>query len=187
MVIINTINILEPVFISNMDYDGKIGGYCQMKLSSGWEQSVYVLLILSRLPENRSLNSLSLAERLEVSHSYLKKIIKSLVNEGLIRSLPGKNGGFCLETSLDTIDFYKIFVAIEGRGKIFASQHLLRKFLGKEGDEAQRCAITDALDAIEDNLISTLSAVTLQQVAKEIQKNYRLADLDEWIEQNIDR
>lgn len=156
-----------------------------MKLSSGWEQAVYVLLILSRLPENKSLNSLVLAKRLEVSHSYLKKIIKSLVNEGLIRSLSGKNGGFCLATPLDSIDFYKVFVAVEGRGKIFASQHLLRKFLGKEGDKAQKCAITDALDAIENNLISTLSAVTLQQVAKETQKNYNLADLDEWIKKYI--
>ena len=169
-----------------MDYNTKSGGICQMKLSSGWEQSVYVLLILSRLPENKSLNSLALAERLEVSHSYLKKIIKSLVNEGLIRSLPGKNGGFYLATPLDTIDFYKIFIAVEGRSKIFDSQHLLKKFLGKEGNDAKRCAISESLDSIENNLISTLSAITLQQVATETQKNYDLADLDEWIEKNID-
>lgn len=156
-----------------------------MKLSSGWEQSVYVLLILSRLPKNKSLNSSALAERLEVSHSYLKKIIKSLVNEGLIRSLSGKNGGFCLAVPLDTISFYKVFVAVEGRGKIFASQQLLKKFLGKEGDKAHKCAISDALDEIENNLISTLSAVSLQQVAKEIKKNYNLGDLDEWIEKNV--
>lgn len=157
-----------------------------MKLSSGWEQSVYVLLILSRLPENKSLNSLSLAERLGVSHSYLKKITKSLVNESLIRSLPGKKGGFFLSAPLNTIDFYKIFVAIEGRSKIFASQHLLGKFLGEEVDESQKCTISEALEVIESNLISTLSSITLKQVAEEMQKNYNLSDLDEWIEKNID-
>ena len=65
-----------------------------MKLSSGWEQSVYVLLILARLPENRTMSSIALANRLKVSPSYLKKIIKSLVDEGLLRSTQGKMAVF---------------------------------------------------------------------------------------------
>ena len=40
-----------------------------MKLSSGWEQSVYVLLSLARLPENRTMSSIALANRLKVSPS----------------------------------------------------------------------------------------------------------------------
>src|SRR5699024_12456762 len=69
---------------------------CQVKISSGWEQSIYVLLILSRLPKGKHINSLALSERLHVSHSYLKKTIKSLVKEGLVKSSPGKLGGFSL-------------------------------------------------------------------------------------------
>lgn len=80
-----------------------------MKLSSGWEQSVYVLLILARLPENRTMSSIALANRLKVSPSYLKKIIKSLVDEGLLRSTPGKNGGFSLNKDLHDISFYDVF------------------------------------------------------------------------------
>lgn len=110
-----------------------------MKISSGWEQSIYVLLILSRLPENKAINSLALSERLGVSHSYLKKIIKALVNEGLVKSSPGKTGGFSLATPLEEIDFYKIFVAVGGRGKVFASQNLLARFLNKDKSEIQMC------------------------------------------------
>ena len=98
-----------------------------MKLSSGWEQSVYVLLILARLPENRTMSSIALANRLKVSPSYLKKIIKSLVDEGLLRSTPGKNGGFSLNKDLHDISFYDVFLAIEGRGRIFQSQGLLQR------------------------------------------------------------
>ncbi|PTJ91580.1 RrF2 family transcriptional regulator, partial [Staphylococcus simulans] len=117
-----------------------------MKLSSGWEQSIYVLLILNELPDGKSINSLALSERLNTSHSYLKKIIKLLVNEGLIISTPGKNGGFSLEKPLEEITFYDVFMAVEGRGKIFASQHLLRNFLGEnEGEKAQKCAVTESL------------------------------------------
>lgn len=154
-----------------------------MKLSSGWEQSVYVLLILARLPENRTMSSLALANRLKVSPSYLKKIIKSLVNEGLLRSIPGKNGGFSLNKSLHDISFYDVFLAVEGRGKIFQSQGLLQNFIGEESGKAQRCAITDALETIENTLISTLSNISLAQVAQETQYNYNLGFLDEWIDE----
>ncbi|MDR0297183.1 MAG: Rrf2 family transcriptional regulator [Streptococcaceae bacterium] len=157
-----------------------------MKLSSGWEQSVYVLLTLSRLPENKTMISIALSERLEVSHSYLKKIIKSLVNEGLLRSVPGKYGGFSLAKPLDAITFYDVFVAVEGRGRIFASQQLLRKFLGKkEGEKAQKCAVTDSLDVIESTLISTLSAIPLSKVANETEQTYNLEELDEWVKKNV--
>jgi Rrf2 family protein len=157
-----------------------------MKLSSGWEQSVYVLLMLERLAENKSINSVALSERLEVSHSYLKKIIKSLVNEGLIKSTPGKYGGFSLAKPLNQITFYDVFVAVEGRSKIFASQQLLKKFLGKkEGAKAQKCSITDSLDVIESTLVSTLSAITLEKIANETQSNYSLTDLDDWIKENV--
>ncbi|EHJ52633.1 RrF2 family transcriptional regulator [Streptococcus macacae] len=157
-----------------------------MKLSSGWEQSVYVLLILSQLPKNKTMNSQSLSERLGTSHSYLKKIIKLLVNEGLILSTPGKYGGFSLARSLEDITFYDIFTAIEGRGKIFASQRLLKKFLGdKEGKKAKQCAVTDSLDIIEKTLVSTLSAITLSDVLTQIKSNYSLEELNKWVEKNV--
>ncbi len=156
-----------------------------MKLSSGWEQSVYVLLILSQLPDKQTMNSQLLSERLGTSHSYLKKIIKLLVNEGLITSVPGKFGGFSLAKPLKEITFYDVFVAIEGRGKIFASQQLLKKFLGEnEGKKAQKCAVTDSLDAIEDTLVTTLSSITLAQVFDQISSNYSLEELRDWVKIN---
>lgn len=156
-----------------------------MKLSSGWEQSVYVLLILNRLKSNKSLSAAPIAKRLGVSPTYLQKIIKLLVNEGLIKSISGKNGGFSLAKPLTEITFYDVFVAVEGRGKIFASQQLLKTFLGTEGNKAQKCAVTDALDLIENTLVATLSGVTLAQVAESTQENYTLKDLDQWVSQNI--
>ena len=154
-----------------------------MKLSSAWEQSVYVLLILARLPENRTRSSIALANRLKVSPSYLKKIIKSLVDEGLLRSTTGKNGGFSLNKDLLDISFYDVFLAIEGRGRIFQSQGLLQNFIGAESGKAQHCAITTALDEIENTLVRTLSNVSLAQVADETQYNYNLGYLDEWIDE----
>lgn len=43
-----------------------------MKLSTGWEQAIYVLLILNQLPRQSVMTSTALSKRLKVSDSYLK-------------------------------------------------------------------------------------------------------------------
>lgn len=157
-------------------------GGTNMRLSSGWEQSVYVLLMLDQLPEGKYINTISLSERLEVSDSYLKKIIKLLDNEGLVKSVRGKNGGVALSKPLSQITFYDVFVAIEGKNRIFESQNLLKKFLGdKESKKAKRCVITNSLDIIENTLVATLTSITLSQVAHQSEINYDLTDIRNWV------
>ena len=153
-----------------------------MRLSSGWEQSVYVLLMLDQLPEGNYINTISLSERLEVSDSYLKKIIKLLDNEGLVKSVRGKNGGIALSKPLSQITFYDVFVAIEGKNRIFESQNLLKKFLGnEESKKAKRCVVTSSLDIIENTLVATLTSITLSQVAHQSEINYDLTDIRNWV------
>ena len=153
-----------------------------MRLSSGWEQSVYVLLMLDQLPEGKYINTISLSERLEVSDSYLKKIIKLLDNEGLVKSVRGKNGGVALSKPLSQITFYDVFVAIEGKKRIFESQNLLKKFLGnEESKKAKRCVVTSSLDIIENTLVATLISITLSQVAHQSEINYDLTDIRNWV------
>jgi putative HTH-type transcriptional regulator yffB len=157
-------------------------GGTNMRLSSGWEQSVYVLLMLDQLPEGKYINTISLSERLEVSDSYLKKIIKLLDNEGLVKSVRGKNGGIALSKPLSQITFYDVFVAIEGKNRIFESQNLLKKFLGnEESKKAKRCVVTSSLDIIENTLVATLTSITLSQVAHQSEINYDLTDIRNWI------
>ena len=157
-------------------------GGAKMRLSSGWEQSIYVLLMLDQLPEGKYINSVFLSERLGVSDSYLKKIIKLLDNEGLVKSVRGKNGGIALSKPLSQISFYDVFVAIEVKNRIFESQNLLKKFLGdEEGSRAKKCVVTNSLDVIENTLVSTLISITLSQVAFQAEMNYDLTDIRNWI------
>lgn len=153
-----------------------------MKLSKEWEQAIYVLLILNQLPQRNVITSTALSERLNVSDSYLKKIIKSLAKEGLVHSAPGKNGGFSLNKPLSEITFYDVFLAIEGRDKIFSSQHLLKSFLGEnESQKAELCVVSHSLNQIEQSLISTLSSVSLDGVHHTIDQKYNLEELSQWI------
>ncbi|EMB97934.1 hypothetical protein SMU66_09682, partial [Streptococcus mutans N34] len=54
-----------------------------------------------------------------------------------------------------------------------------------EGKKAQKCAITDSLDIIENTLVTTLSSISLAQVFNQISSNYNLDELREWVKNNV--
>ncbi|MFD1125013.1 Rrf2 family transcriptional regulator [Lentilactobacillus raoultii] len=157
-----------------------------MKISSGLEQSIYVLLLLSRLPKGKTLSSIAISQRLDVSHSYLKKIVKSLVHEGLVNSTPGKNGGFSLSRPLDKINLYQVFTAVEGKGSIFNSQYLIKDFIeGSDNGNEKECVISQVMDTVEQKLRTSLQSVLLSQILKNIENIYDIGQLDKWINEVI--
>jgi Rrf2 family protein len=157
-----------------------------VKISSGLEQSIYVILILSRLPQGATLNSVAISQRLGVSHSYLKKLIKSLVQNDLINSSTGKNGGFSLNQSLDKINLYDVFASVEGNGSIFNSQFLINDFIeGKDNGNEKECVISQVMDTVEEQLRKSLEAIPLSQILTKIKRIYDIDQLDQWINDTI--
>ena len=78
-----------------------------------------------------------------------------------------------------------MFLAIEGRGNIFSSQHLLStNFRKKKDTKAQQCNISISLNHIEHTLISTLSNINLDDIYQDIIKLYNLEDITQWIRLN---
>ena len=78
------------------------------------EQAVFVLLMLALQKNHTPVRSHTLAEVLDVSDSYLKKVLKTMVNTELIRALPGREGGFTLARPIQTISYGDVFQALEG-------------------------------------------------------------------------
>lgn len=70
--------------------------------------------MLAELPEQESLKSVEISERMNVSHSYLQKIATKLRKQQLIESQASKQGGYRLKKELETITFLDVFEAIEG-------------------------------------------------------------------------
>ena len=79
------------------------------------EQGIYVTLILSLQKDHRPLRSTELSAILEVSDSYLKKILRKLVLSDIIVSAPGKDGGFQLARPIEEISVYDVYSALEGQ------------------------------------------------------------------------
>ncbi|STY43330.1 DNA-binding transcriptional regulator IscR [Listeria grayi] len=67
-----------------------------MKLKNGIEQTICILIMLETQDKAKPLKSYTISERLGISDSYLKKVMRQLVVAGLVTSEAGKDGGFIL-------------------------------------------------------------------------------------------
>lgn len=85
-----------------------------MKLNQSTEQGVYVVIILALQKEHKPIKSSILAEILQVSDSYLKKILRKLVVADVINSEASKEGGFILNRKIEAISFGDVYQAIQG-------------------------------------------------------------------------
>ncbi|MGG4266238.1 RrF2 family transcriptional regulator [Peribacillus simplex] len=108
-----------------------------MQLTKGVEQAICIIVILSTQDKNVPLSSNEISKRLEVSPSYLKKIIRKLVVKEIITSVPGNNGGLSLAKSTDKIKNLEIIEAMEGPIKMFPDTGLIEKAF-KDGECAEK-------------------------------------------------
>lgn len=86
-----------------------------MKLTNATEKACAVVAMLATQEGNRPIPSAVIVERLHISDSYTKKLLRKLVVGNVITSVPGNNGGFSLNRKLSEINVLEVVEAIEGR------------------------------------------------------------------------
>lgn len=84
-----------------------------MKVNKSIEQGIYVLLMLSLQKNHEPTKSYTMSQILNVSDSYLKKILRKLVIAGLINSNASKDGGFTLAKSAREITVLDVYKALD--------------------------------------------------------------------------
>ncbi|MDR6725988.1 Rrf2 family protein [Paenibacillus amylolyticus] len=89
-----------------------------MKYSKATDYALHTMLFLSAFPAE-TISVQQLAERQNVSPTYLSKILTNLVKAGMIHSITGVNGGYRLRSNWQEINFMDIIQAIEGSSSLF--------------------------------------------------------------------
>ena len=87
-----------------------------MRVNQSVEQGIYVVLMLALQRDHSPVKSSVISKMLGVSDSYLKKILRKMVVEGIITSNASKDGGFGLAKPISEITVYDIYRAIDGGG-----------------------------------------------------------------------
>lgn len=91
-----------------------------MKYSTATNYALHTVLLLAKeAGHGKNIGVQQLAERQQLSPTYLSKILTKLSKEGLIISSSGANGGYSLRSGWESISFLDIIHAIEGKSSLF--------------------------------------------------------------------
>ena len=140
-----------------------------MKIKGSLEQAVCILLVIAHTRGHAPVKSYTLSERLGLSDSYLKKIMRQLVVAGLVDSEAGKKGGFVLKRAPKNISLLDVFEAIESTAPFLSTTNLVDKVFPKEKMIAheKEQQIISVFTRAEQAYRHSLSQFTLDHVVAE--------------------
>ncbi|MFM2129302.1 MAG: hypothetical protein RL477_848 [Pseudomonadota bacterium] len=133
-----------------------------MKLTTKGRYAVMAMADLARNGGEKPLSLAEIAERQEISLSYLEQLFAKLRKGGLVRSVRGPGGGYLLSRSADTVRISDIIVAVDE--PIRATRCTPGSPLSCQGNKG-RCMTHDLWEELSNHIHLFLSAVTLADVA----------------------
>jgi Rrf2 family protein len=85
-----------------------------LKLSTKGKYGLRAFIDLAASGEGQPVSILSIAQRQEISISYLEKLMAMLKKAGLVESVRGVNGGYTVARPMDEISVGDVLRALEG-------------------------------------------------------------------------
>lgn len=160
-----------------------------MQFSIGVEYAIHCLLYMIDIPAGKSVGIKDLAAYQGVSETYLSKVYTKLRKSGIVKSIPGVNGGYELARTPEDISFWDIVEAIEGTASIFQCAEIRRNELLLDKNNLPDaytkcpCLIKVVMTEAEDQMKVYLKNKTLQwlkeQVNDKVPEEHRKATV-EW-------
>lgn len=158
-----------------------------MQFSKSTDYALHALFHLAHSERRQNVGIKELSATLGVSESYLSKIMSKLRQDGIVRAVPGVNGGYELARAAERITFLDVIQVIEGRQQMFecsntkSRQHQLLAGEGTVQSNPERsgkdeCLIQEVMNGVEEHLQQYLREHTIQYVLDEAQKRGYHAD-----------
>ncbi|TCJ01865.1 Rrf2 family transcriptional regulator [Cytobacillus praedii] len=129
-----------------------------MKYSKATNYALHTMLFLAVDTPERHVGVHQLAERQEVSTTYLSKILTKLVKAGMVESISGANGGYKLRPNWERISFLDIIQAIEGPTSFF--DYCLT--------HNPECLIQKVMISAEEKMLNELKHQKIVDIAKQM-------------------
>jgi Rrf2 family protein len=127
-----------------------------MKYSKATNYALHTMLFLVAATPNKPIGVQQLAEKQDVSPTYLSKILTKLVKAGMIESASGAHGGYRLKRNWEQISFLDIIHAIEGTTSLFDCSL----------DHGPECPIQEVVLAAEAKMEEMLRNQTIYALAQ---------------------
>ncbi|HEX5710923.1 MAG TPA: Rrf2 family transcriptional regulator [Sulfuricurvum sp.] len=134
-----------------------------MLMTRASEYALLSLIILAKAP--RPLDVDTLSRELDISKSFLAKILQSLARKGILKSFKGVNGGFELARLSSKITMLEVMEAAEGK-----SPAVFNCAPSKEecpSDKATTCSLWPFLNRLQGKVDAFLGVLTLEAILEE--------------------
>ena len=153
-----------------------------MQFAKSTDYALHALVHLAKSDQENKIGIKELADTLDVSESYLSKIMTQLRKDGLIRAVPGVKGGYELARPASQITFLDVILSTEGRQQMFtcsnsnSRQHssMTHETNGQSIDKPvnQRvCRIKQVMDNAEILLHQFLESQSIQSIVDQANKD----------------
>jgi len=158
-----------------------INGVESMQFAKSTDYALHALVHLANSEREYKVGINELADMLNVSESYLSKIMTQLRKDGIVRAVPGVKGGYELSRSASQITFLDVILSTEGRQEMFncsnsdSRQHTSMtnerngQSMDKEGNQ-RVCRIKEVMDHAENALHQFLEKQTIQSILNKANK-----------------
>ncbi len=85
-----------------------------LRISRKIDYGLRAMIYLASIPSDSVIPFREIARQMDVPEDFLAKILKTLVDQGLVRSTRGPHGGYALARSAADVSFLDVIEAVEG-------------------------------------------------------------------------
>lgn len=126
-----------------------------MKYTKATDYALHIMAYMVTREGQEPISLQPLAKHMEISPTYLSKVLTLLVRAGLIQSTPGANGGYRLQKNRREINFLDVTQAIEGRGAFFTCEK-----------DSSACHLQAVMREAEQRMETYLKSKTLYEIVE---------------------
>ncbi|MFV0559249.1 MAG: RrF2 family transcriptional regulator [Enterococcus sp.] len=130
-----------------------------MKYTKATNHALHIMAFMVMQESTMNISLVPLAEKFNISSTYLSKILTQLVKANLIHSSPGVNGGYSLRKDRAEITYLDVTKAIEGTGHLFTCEM-----------NDQECHLQQVMRDAEKQMENYLQSKTLLETMQETNK-----------------
>lgn len=134
-----------------------------MLMTRASEYALLSLIVLAKA--EKPLDADTLSRELDISKSFLAKILQAMARKGILNSFKGAHGGFALAQESKKITVLQIMCAAEGKTPVVFDCASSEK--GCPSDKASTCSIWPFINRLQGKIDNFLDTLTLEDILEE--------------------
>ena len=140
-----------------------------MHLTKSTEHAICLMVKLYLQDRHVFLNSKEISQRLNISPTYLKKIMRKLVVNDLVKANTGIGGGYKYKSN-KKVTLYDVYVALNDEVEIFAlkTDYVSKIFEGALAVDKRYSKYLKKVNTVNKAIKSSLEEITIENLVEDI-------------------